>query len=344
MAKIYRFRRHKKRLAKKEKNPLPLRERARELFKKLGRLVKQSYTLVFVYHTEKKFRNFHISFLFLCGLFLFQLALVALSVRHLVFASGIQRTLTARETDLHAVQRELDKIRGESAELFQDLINFEQSLSGSRSILSQNAGFTGPMPEGYAQTGLKKNTLPAGRIQDDTGQLRDYLGSVLGQAFEIRGFLDYQQTILREIPSIWPVKGGVGRITSPFGPGIHPYTGQPYLHRGIDIATHRQGDPVVAAADGQVVTTEYDQRGGFGNYIVIRHKHGYYTRYGHLLSFAVPSGRQVQQGEVIGHIGNTGLSTGPHLHYEIHIGPDVADPQKFIRLRQRENLAESIWP
>jgi murein DD-endopeptidase MepM/ murein hydrolase activator NlpD len=344
MPKIYQFRRYKKRLAQKEKNPLPLRERALELFKKLGLFIKQSYTLVFVHHTEKKFKNFHVSFLSLCFFVLFQAVLAALSIRHLVFAAGIQQTLTAREMELHAVQQELDKIRGESADLFQDLVNFEQSISGYRSILNQNAGFGLPPPEGYAQISLGENTRPAPQATDGAGQLRDYLDSVLGQAFELRGFLDYQRTILREIPSIWPVKGGAGHISAPFGPGIHPYTGQPYLHRGIDIATYRQGDPVVAAADGQVVTTEYDQKGGFGNYIVIRHKHGYYTRYAHLLSFAIPNGRQVRQGEVIGYIGNTGLSTGPHLHYEIHIGPEVEDPQKFIRLRQRENFVKSIWP
>jgi murein DD-endopeptidase MepM/ murein hydrolase activator NlpD len=73
--------------------------------------------------------------------------------------------------------------------------------------------------------------------------------------------------------------------------------------------------------------------GGFGNYIIIRHKHGFYTRYAHLLSSRVKNGQKVQQGEVIGYIGNTGLSTGPHLHYEVHIGSDVVDPYKFLNIR-----------
>jgi murein DD-endopeptidase MepM/ murein hydrolase activator NlpD len=112
----------------------------------------------------------------------------------------------------------------------------------------------------------------------------------------------------------------------------NPFTGLYYIHKGIDISTYRQGDPIVATADGQVVTVDFDA-GGFGNNVIIRHKHGFYTRYAHMLSFTVRVGQRVQQGEVIGYIGNTGLSTGPHLHYEVHIGSDVVDPYKYITIR-----------
>jgi murein DD-endopeptidase MepM/ murein hydrolase activator NlpD len=117
-----------------------------------------------------------------------------------------------------------------------------------------------------------------------------------------------------------------------FGQNVNPFTGQYYIHKGIDLSTYRQGDPIVATADGQVVAVEYDQ-GGMGNNIIIRHKHGFYTRYAHMLSFRVKAGQRVQQGEVIGYIGNTGLSTGPHVHYEVHIGSDVVDPYKYITIR-----------
>jgi murein DD-endopeptidase MepM/ murein hydrolase activator NlpD len=81
------------------------------------------------------------------------------------------------------------------------------------------------------------------------------------------------------------------------------------------------------------VATEYTN--DFGNFVIIRHKHGYYTRYAHLQSSRVKLGQSVQQGEVIGYIGNTGISTGPHLHYEVHIGSDVVDPYRYITLRSR---------
>jgi murein DD-endopeptidase MepM/ murein hydrolase activator NlpD len=117
-----------------------------------------------------------------------------------------------------------------------------------------------------------------------------------------------------------------------FGQNENPFTGQYYIHKGIDLSTYRQGDPIVATADGQVVTIDYDET-GFGNYVIIKHKHGYYTRYAHMQGFKVKIGQRVQQGEVIGWIGNTGLSTGPHLHYEVHVGSDVVDPYKYINIR-----------
>ncbi|MDR2110836.1 MAG: M23 family metallopeptidase, partial [Spirochaetaceae bacterium] len=149
---------------------------------------------------------------------------------------------------------------------------------------------------------------------------------------EIGTILDSQSALLTEIPSIWPIKNGIGHISQLFGQNENPFTGQYYIHKGIDLSTYRQGDPIVATADGQVVTVDYEG-GGFGNYIIIKHKHGFYTRYAHLQSFRVHTGQKVQQGEVIGYIGNTGLSTGPHLHYEVHIGSDVVDPYKYLNIR-----------
>jgi murein DD-endopeptidase MepM/ murein hydrolase activator NlpD len=143
--------------------------------------------------------------------------------------------------------------------------------------------------------------------------------------------LNSQSAMFTEIPSIWPVKGGLGQITMFFGQNINPFSGQYYLHLGVDISNFRNGDPVVATADGQVVTIEYVH--DYGNYVIIRHKHGYYTRYAHLLSSRVRLGQDVQQGDVIGYIGKTGLSTGPQLHYEVHIGSDVVDPYKYINIR-----------
>jgi murein DD-endopeptidase MepM/ murein hydrolase activator NlpD len=117
-----------------------------------------------------------------------------------------------------------------------------------------------------------------------------------------------------------------------FGQNEHPFTRQYYIHKGIDLSTYRSGDPIVATADGQVVTIDFEAE-GFGNYLIIKHKHGYYTRYAHMQRTSVRIGQRVQQGEVIGFVGNTGLSTGPHLHYEVHIGSDVVDPYKYINIR-----------
>jgi murein DD-endopeptidase MepM/ murein hydrolase activator NlpD len=135
-----------------------------------------------------------------------------------------------------------------------------------------------------------------------------------------------------EIPSIWPIKDGLGHISKFFGQNISKYTGEIFFHRGIDISTYRSGDPIVATANGQVVTVGYNTE--LGNNIIIKHKNEYYTLYRHMLSFRVRIGQMVEQGEIIGYIGNTGLSTEAHLHYEIHIGSDAVDPIKYINVNR----------
>jgi murein DD-endopeptidase MepM/ murein hydrolase activator NlpD len=121
-----------------------------------------------------------------------------------------------------------------------------------------------------------------------------------------------------------------------FGENVNPFSGKLYIHRGIDISTFRCGDPIVATADGVVVTVDYDPV-NFGNYVIIKHKHGFYTRYAHMQASAVRVGQHVQQGEVIGYIGNTGKTTGPHLHYEVHVGSDIVDPYKYLNIRADAN-------
>ncbi|MDR2897459.1 MAG: M23 family metallopeptidase, partial [Spirochaetaceae bacterium] len=141
---------------------------------------------------------------------------------------------------------------------------------------------------------------------------------------------DSQSTLFADIPSLWPLKGGIGHVSMLFGQNVHPLTGQWYIHKGLDISTWRSGDPIISTATGQVMTVAFDA--GLGNYVIIKHKHGFYTRYAHMSSIYVQRGQYVTQGQSIGAIGNTGVSTGPHLHYEVHIGADVVDPAKYVNM------------
>jgi murein DD-endopeptidase MepM/ murein hydrolase activator NlpD len=185
--------------------------------------------------------------------------------------------------------------------------------------------------ETFSALGLEPPSLPPETADtDEIHRLSLYLAGSARRLSELGAALEFRNAILAEIPSIWPVKGGGGYLTAAFGAAVHPISGQRYLHRGIDISTRRQGDPLVATANGEIVTAEFDLKGGFGNTIVIRHANGFYSRYSHMLSFLVKTGQKVKQGEVIGFIGNTGLSTGPHLHYEIHWGSALVDPLKYI--------------
>lgn len=127
-------------------------------------------------------------------------------------------------------------------------------------------------------------------------------------------------------PSVWPVEG---QVTGSFGERIDPFNGEGAFHTGIDIAA-MVGQTVVAPADGTVQYADF--LGGYGRAIILEHGHGIATRYGHLSAFAVAPGQQVHRGEVIGYVGDSGRSTGPHLHYEVRINDTPVNPYKYLRI------------
>jgi murein DD-endopeptidase MepM/ murein hydrolase activator NlpD len=128
-----------------------------------------------------------------------------------------------------------------------------------------------------------------------------------------------------EAPTIWPV---IGPITGAFGERIDPFNGEGAFHSGVDISCH-YGEPVVAAADGIVTFADYYS--GYGRMIQIDHGNGISTRYGHLSGLAITNGETVRKGQVIGYVGLSGRSTGPHLHYEVRIHDTPVNPHKFLR-------------
>ena len=104
------------------------------------------------------------------------------------------------------------------------------------------------------------------------------------------------------------------RVTSGFGSRFHPILGYVRMHAGLDLAA-AYGSPIAAAADGRIVSSGWS--GGYGNLVRIAHAGGIQTMYGHMSRIVARSGEMVRQGQVIGYVGSTGLSTGPHLHYEV---------------------------
>ncbi|MCX6336124.1 MAG: M23 family metallopeptidase [Bacteroidetes bacterium] len=131
--------------------------------------------------------------------------------------------------------------------------------------------------------------------------------------------------LLNAIPSIQPVSNkNLNRIASGFGYRIDPVYKDRRPHQGLDF-TAPQGTPIYATADGTVKEVGFTTS-GFGNRVLINHGYGYETLYGHMYRFKARVGQQVKRGEVIGYIGNTGKSTGPHCHYEVHRGGRPVDP------------------
>jgi hypothetical protein len=129
---------------------------------------------------------------------------------------------------------------------------------------------------------------------------------------------------LKHTPTIWPVSGHISRG---FGKHSDPFTGQLRQHEGLDIV-NRVGTPVVATADGKVIKRGW--QGDYGWMVVLDHGHGYQTAYGHLDSILVKKSERVTRGQTIATLGNSGRSTGPHLHYEVRVNGSPVNPYRFI--------------
>jgi murein DD-endopeptidase MepM/ murein hydrolase activator NlpD len=136
-------------------------------------------------------------------------------------------------------------------------------------------------------------------------------------------------------PSLWPV---VGPITSSFGERQDPFNGEGAFHAGVDISSSF-GEPIRATADGTVEMA--GMASGYGREIVIDHGYGIKTVYGHMSGFAVTTGQQVSRGQVIGYVGMTGRSTGPHVHYEVRIRNTPVNPHKYLRETMQQLAADN---
>jgi murein DD-endopeptidase MepM/ murein hydrolase activator NlpD len=132
-------------------------------------------------------------------------------------------------------------------------------------------------------------------------------------------------TVLADAPSLWPLEG---RITSSFGEREDPINGEGAFHAGIDIAAP-YGSPVRAAADGDI--TGAKMVSGYGREVTVDHGHDVETVYGHLSAMIVVPGQHVTRGQVIGYVGQSGRSTGPHLHYEVRLHMVAVNPHKYLR-------------
>ena len=144
------------------------------------------------------------------------------------------------------------------------------------------------------------------------------------RSLRLEVFFRDQKALLAATPSVWPARG---YLSASFGDRPDPFTGQHDFHSGIDISA-TLGTEVVATADGRVLFC--GPNGGYGNNVLIDHGRAVVTRYAHLSAFRVAPGQRVRRGDVIGSVGSTGRSTGPHLHYEVWAQDHARDPIQFI--------------
>lgn len=146
---------------------------------------------------------------------------------------------------------------------------------------------------------------------------------------EVEQLVKNKEQLLARTPAIQPVSNkDLNRIASGFGYRIDPVYKTTKMHEGLDFAAP-QGTPIYATADG-TITTAGSTGNGYGNHVVINHGYGYETLYGHMVRVKVKNGETVKRGQVIGWVGSTGKSTGPHLHYEVHKNGTKIDPIYFF--------------
>jgi murein DD-endopeptidase MepM/ murein hydrolase activator NlpD len=165
------------------------------------------------------------------------------------------------------------------------------------------------------------NQFYALRAQAMSGQVSRALEGGLSPSFT------GDWTALADAPSLWPLEG---RVTSSFGERQDPINGEGAFHAGIDIAAPI-GSPVRAVADGDVIQAA-STSGGYGREIVIDDGHDIETVFAHLSVVAVVAGQHVTRGQVIGYVGDSGRSTGPHLHYEVRVHGVPVNPHKYLRV------------
>ena len=222
---------------------------------------------------------------------------------------------------LQAMQEDLRRVQQFDAKLRVMMnVNQEPASAGEQAESLENAG------SGFSQSflPLHRQDLLARRMHSLSEQLYEDLGAEEVGQQELMLRLRDNKEFLISTPSIWPAEG---QLSSTFGMRSSPFTGQGRMHAGLDIS-NRPGTPIISPAKGTVTFSGWD--GAYGICVLINHGNNISTRYAHMLRSAVREGQVVNRGDIIGNIGNTGRSTGPHLHYEVRVGGVCVNPMRYI--------------
>ncbi len=254
--------------------------------------------------------------------------------------------LASVDYQLAGAQVKFDSVTTELDDLTSSLSAFSQLLNETIVVQGQDRIGGGPSVGNFSQSQpivsdlLSAYTVGSGSVGESLegssiSSATELLDASYGQLEEIKSILESQRDLLTDVPNLWPLANNHGNVTLEFGPNRHPKSNLWYLHKGIDIAGS-YGVPVLASARGKVIETGYDLSGGYGNYVLLRHKYGFRTRYSHLGTILVSKGEDVDQGQRLGTVGSTGISTGPHLDFQIILGTDVVDPSLFLKISRSE--------
>lgn len=220
-------------------------------------------------------------------------------------------------------QKEMRRLAASLDDLRQELVVLAQNDAKVR-VMTQLAKPRNDSLLGVGGPGEEDAAAEFSSLQQQIDQLRQSIDLRRESQEEIQGFLNDQRSLLAAKPKGIPAKGWT---TSVFGMRKSPFSGKPTMHEGLDIAA-RTGTPVHATADG--IVSQAETVAGYGKLVVIDHGYGYKTYYAHNSKIFVKVGQRVKRNDKIAAVGNTGSSTGSHLHYEVRLNGVPINPKKFL--------------
>ena len=259
------------------------------------------------------------------------LALIACNVwlwRAWLQARHLEENLNNAQRVIEEQRRQIVNLAGRITGVSQDLQRVQRFDSKLRMMMNMEkdpaevGGAPGDFSRAYLP--LHRQELAARKMQDFLSHLSESVRLEEVRQQDLLRALRENRDALASMPSIWPV---VGFISSSFGGRSSPFGGGGQFHKGLDIS-NRMGTPVLAPAQGAVILAARD--GAYGNSVEINHGGGIVTKYGHMQRWAVQPGQWVKRGEIIGYIGMSGRTTGPHLHYEVRLNGVPVNPMRYI--------------
>jgi murein DD-endopeptidase MepM/ murein hydrolase activator NlpD len=239
----------------------------------------------------------------------------------------LKREAQVQKDKLSELRKQVQEMQGRMARLseFGQKLRSIATLESSEELGKRAVGGPTESTTGEAENPLEKEKRSLlKKLEKEIDELNASSLSQEESFKELIEFFSKKADIILSTPSIWPVRGWV---SSGYGYRTSPFTGRRQFHEGIDIAT-RFGKEVKATAAG--VVTYARRKQGYGMMLEIDHGNGFLTRYAHNSKLLVKKGQRVTRGQVIAKVGNSGLSTGPHLHYEVYLKGAPVNPFKYI--------------
>ncbi len=241
----------------------------------------------------------------------------------------IEQQYKALRADYKEIEKEIGSMQNQMKELENRDNNVYRAIFEANPIPDSARAKELEQQQEIAKVGKIKDHQLAASIKQTLENLKSRIASQNKSYEEVEELVKNKEQLLSRTPAIQPVSNkDLNRIASGFGSRIDPVYKTVKFHYGLDFSAP-QGTPIYATADG-TVTTAGSTGNGYGNHVIINHGYGYETLYGHMVRVKVRGGQVVKRGEVIGWVGSTGKSTGPHCHYEVHKNGEKVDPIYFF--------------